>query len=145
MSGSAACHRRERRSYLDFLGGVLTNMLGYDIAEVREAVERQLATGIVHSSTLYLIRRQVELARRSPGSPGIPDAGVFFTNSGTEATRPPAVHHQPRRSNRSWRPQQLSRPLVRGDGDHRSPQLVASALSPVSVSWLSPATACAGG
>lgn len=51
------------RSYLDFFGGVLTNMIGYDIPEIREAVERQLRTGIVHSSTLYLIRQQVEYGR----------------------------------------------------------------------------------
>jgi len=37
------------RSYLDFFCGILTNMLGYDLAEVREAVERQLATGVVHT------------------------------------------------------------------------------------------------
>src|SRR6185436_6697379 len=52
------------RSYLDFFGGVLTNMLGYDIPEVRDAVERQLRTGVVHTSTLYLIRQQVELAEK---------------------------------------------------------------------------------
>jgi 4-aminobutyrate aminotransferase-like enzyme len=73
------------RSYLDFFGGILTNMLGYDVPEVREAVERQLATGIVHTSTLYLIRSQVELAEKLARLSGIPDAKVFFTNSGTEA------------------------------------------------------------
>ena len=73
------------RSYLDFFGGVLTNMLGYDIPEVREAVQRQLATGVVHTSTLYLIRQQVELAEKIAQISGIPDARVFFTNSGTEA------------------------------------------------------------
>ena len=31
------------RTYLDFFGGVLTNMLGYDIAEVREAVRAPAA------------------------------------------------------------------------------------------------------
>jgi len=75
----------EGRSYLDFFGGVLTNMLGYDIAEVREAVERQLHTGVVHTSTLYLIRHQVELAEKIARLSGIPDARVFFTNSGSEA------------------------------------------------------------
>ncbi len=73
------------RTYLDFFGGVLTNMIGYDIAEIREAVQRQLATGIVHTSTLYLIRQQVELAEKIARLSGIPDARVFFTNSGTEA------------------------------------------------------------
>ncbi|MGI5244220.1 aspartate aminotransferase family protein [Dactylosporangium sp. CA-139066] len=73
------------KTYLDFFGGVLTNSLGYDLPEVREAVERQLRTGIVHTSTLYLIRHQVELAEKIAKLSGIPDARVFFTNSGTEA------------------------------------------------------------
>ncbi|GAA2638608.1 aspartate aminotransferase family protein [Dactylosporangium fulvum] len=73
------------KSYLDFFAGVLTNSLGYDLPEVREAVERQLRTGIVHTSTLYLIRQQVELAEKIARRSGIPDARVFFTNSGTEA------------------------------------------------------------
>ena len=64
---------------------MLTNSLGYDLPEVREAVERQLRTGIVHTSTLYLIRQQVELAEKIARLSGIPDARVFFTNSGTEA------------------------------------------------------------
>jgi len=75
----------EGRSYLDFFGGILTNMLGYDVPEVREAVERQLATGVVHTSTLYLIRHQVELAEKIARLSGISEAKVFFTNSGTEA------------------------------------------------------------
>jgi 4-aminobutyrate aminotransferase len=72
-------------SYLDFFAGILTNMLGYDVAEVREAVERQIASGIYHTSTLYLIRGQVELAEKIARLSGIPDAKVFFTNSGSEA------------------------------------------------------------
>src|SRR6201992_26367 len=72
-------------SYLDFFAGILTNMLGYDIAEVREAVERQIASGIYPPSTLYLIRGQVELAEKIARLSGIPDAKVFFTNSGSEA------------------------------------------------------------
>ncbi|WP_344614515.1 aspartate aminotransferase family protein [Dactylosporangium salmoneum] len=73
------------KTYLDFFGGVLTNSLGYDLPEVREAIERQLRTGVVHTSTLYLIRKQVELAEKIAELSGIPDARVFFTNSGTEA------------------------------------------------------------
>ncbi|RCV51935.1 aspartate aminotransferase family protein [Marinitenerispora sediminis] len=75
----------EGRSYLDFFAGIVTNMLGYDVPEVREAVERQLARGVVHTSTLYLLRGQVELAEKIARLSGIPDAKVFFTNSGTEA------------------------------------------------------------
>jgi 4-aminobutyrate aminotransferase len=73
------------RTYLDFFAGILTNMIGYNVPEVREAVQRQLSTGIVHTSTLYLLRQQVELAERIAGLSGIGDAKVFFTNSGTEA------------------------------------------------------------
>ncbi|MFS2291590.1 MAG: aspartate aminotransferase family protein [Actinomadura sp.] len=75
----------EGNGYLDFFTGILTNMLGYDVPEVREAVERQLATGIVHTSTSYLLRGQVELAEKIARLSGIPDAKVFFANSGTEA------------------------------------------------------------
>ncbi|MGH3390490.1 MAG: aspartate aminotransferase family protein [Actinomadura sp.] len=71
--------------YLDFFAGILTNMIGYNVAEVREAVERQLATGVVHTSTLYLLRGQIELAEKIVKLSGIADAKVFFTNSGTEA------------------------------------------------------------
>src|SRR2546429_4700749 len=73
------------RTYLDFFCGILTNMLGYDLPEVRDATARQLSTGIVHTSTLYLIRSQVELAEKLARLSGIKDAKVFFTNSGTEA------------------------------------------------------------
>src|ERR1700759_4819625 len=71
--------------YLDFFAGILTNMLGYDVPEVRDAVERQIASGVVHTSTLYLIRGQVELAEKIAWLSGIENAKVFFTNSGTEA------------------------------------------------------------
>src|SRR6266705_3264391 len=73
------------RGYLDFFAGILTSMLGYDVPEVRDAVERQIASGVVHTSTLYLIRGQVELAEKIAKLSGIDNAKVFFTNSGTEA------------------------------------------------------------
>lgn len=73
------------RTYLDFFGGILTNMVGYDVPEVREAVTEQISRGVVHTSTLYLMRSHVELAEKVARLSGIPDAKVFFTNSGTEA------------------------------------------------------------
>jgi 4-aminobutyrate aminotransferase len=73
------------RSYLDFFGGVLTTMLGYNVPEVMDAVRRQLDTGVAHSSTLYLIRKQVELAEKIAKVSGIPNPKVFLANSGTEA------------------------------------------------------------
>lgn len=73
------------RTYLDFFAGILTNAIGYDVAEISEAIRAQVDTGVVHTSTLYLIRHQVELAERIADLSGIEDAKVFFTNSGTEA------------------------------------------------------------
>src|SRR5260370_12407007 len=60
-------------------------MIGYVDPEIRASVARQLDTGILHTSTLYLIRAQVELAEKIARLSGIPDARVFFTNSGSEA------------------------------------------------------------
>ncbi|MDW5328197.1 aspartate aminotransferase family protein [Plantactinospora sp. KLBMP9567] len=126
------------RSYLDFFGGVLTNMLGYDVAEVNEAVRRQLGTGVVHTSTLYLIRQQVELAEKIAALSGIPDARVFFTNSGTEANEAAllvATNH--RRSNQilavrnSYHGRSYAAMGITG---HRS--WSASSLNPLQVSWL---------
>ena len=76
---------REGRTYLDFFAGILTNAIGYDVAEISDAVRSQIDTGVLHSSTLYLIQSQVELAEKIAELSGIPDAKVFFTNSGTEA------------------------------------------------------------
>ncbi len=74
----------EGNRYLDFFGGILTTMSGYRVPEVVEAIKRQ-ADRMVHTSTLYLIESQIELAERISELSGIPDAKVFFTNSGTEA------------------------------------------------------------
>src|SRR6202050_2718789 len=73
------------REYLDFFAGILTNMLGYNVPEVRDAIKAQADTGILHPSPLYLIRSQIELAEKIARLSGIPDAKVFFTSSGTEA------------------------------------------------------------
>ncbi len=74
----------EGNEYLDFFGGILTTMSGYKIPEVITAIQEQ-ANKMLHTSTLYLIESQVELAEKIADLSGIPDAKVFFTNSGTEA------------------------------------------------------------
>jgi 4-aminobutyrate aminotransferase len=126
------------RSYLDFFGGVLTTMVGYDIPEIREAVQRQLRTGVVHTSTLYLIRRQVELAEKIARVSGIPDARVFFTNSGSEANEAALLFATNlRRSNQilairnSYHGRTFAAMAITG---HRS--WSASSLSPINVAWL---------
>ncbi|UQI47088.1 aspartate aminotransferase family protein [Streptomyces sp. HU2014] len=73
------------RRYLDFFGGILTTMTAHALPEVTKAVTEQAAR-ILHTSTLYLDRHMVELAERIAALSGIPDARVFFTSSGTEAT-----------------------------------------------------------
>ncbi|MGH3486825.1 MAG: aspartate aminotransferase family protein, partial [Actinopolymorphaceae bacterium] len=40
--------------YLDFFAGILTNSLGYGVPEINAAVQRQLASGVLHTSTAYL-------------------------------------------------------------------------------------------
>jgi len=74
----------EGNEYLDFFGGILTTMTGHRVPAVVEAIRRQ-AERLIHSSTLYLIPQQVELAERIASLVPIPDAKVFFTTSGTEA------------------------------------------------------------
>jgi len=74
----------EGREYLDFFGGILTNMSGYGIPAVVDAVRDQ-AGRMLHTSTLYLIEQQIELAERIAELAPVPDGKVFFTNSGTEA------------------------------------------------------------
>ncbi len=74
----------EGNSYLDFFGGILTTMSGYKVPEIIEAIKAQ-ADRMLHTSTLYLIESQIALAEKVAELSGIPDAKVFFTNSGTEA------------------------------------------------------------
>ncbi|HUP21464.1 MAG TPA: aspartate aminotransferase family protein [Thermoanaerobaculia bacterium] len=75
---------RDGRRYLDFFGGILTTISGHAVPEIVRAVQEQAAK-LLHSSTVYLIESQVELAERIAELSGITDAKVFFTNSGTEA------------------------------------------------------------
>jgi len=74
----------EGKEYLDFFGGILTTMTGYRIPEVVAAIKAQ-ADKMVHTSTLYLIESQIALAERIAELSPIPDAKVFFVNSGSEA------------------------------------------------------------
>jgi 4-aminobutyrate aminotransferase len=74
----------EGNRYLDFFGGILTTLTAHGLPEVVEAVQRQ-AQAILHTSTLYLIESQIELAEQIAALVPIDDAKVFFTTSGTEA------------------------------------------------------------
>ena len=60
------------REYLDFFAGILTNMLGYGVPEVRDAIKAQADAGVLHTSTLYLIRSQIELGGEDRAPVGHP-------------------------------------------------------------------------
>ncbi|MDP9359254.1 MAG: aminotransferase class III-fold pyridoxal phosphate-dependent enzyme, partial [Chloroflexota bacterium] len=51
------------RQYLDFFGGIATVTSGHAIPEINDAIKAQLDR-ITHTSTLFLIRSQIELAER---------------------------------------------------------------------------------
>ncbi len=74
----------EGREYLDFFGGIATVSSGHAIPEINEPIKAQLDR-IAHSSTLFLIRSQIELAERIRAMTPERLNKVFFTNSGTEA------------------------------------------------------------
>ncbi|MFG2058423.1 aspartate aminotransferase family protein [Micromonospora sp. NPDC048930] len=129
---------REGRTYLDFFAGILTNAIGYDVAEISDALRAQIDTGVLHSSTLYLIKSQVELAEKIAELSGIPDAKVFFTNSGTEANETALMlATQHRRSEQvlalrnSYHGRAFATVAITGIRGWS-----ASALSPIKVSWV---------
>ncbi len=72
------------RQYLDFFGGIATVSSGHAIPEINDPIKAQLDR-MIHSSTLFLIRSQIELAERIREMTPPRLNKVFFTNSGTEA------------------------------------------------------------
>ncbi|WP_370947910.1 aspartate aminotransferase family protein [Amycolatopsis sp. cg5] len=125
-------------TYLDFFAGILTNAIGYGVKEISDAIRGQLDTGVLHTSTLYLIRKQVELAEQIAELSGIPDAKVFFTNSGTEANETALMlATQQRRSNQilalrnSYHGRAFATIGITGNRGWS-----ASSLSPVKVSYV---------
>lgn len=72
----------EGRSYLDFVGGLAVNSLGHGHPWVVGAI-REAAGNILHTSNLYHIGPQAELAARLAALSGLDRA--FFCNSGAEA------------------------------------------------------------
>lgn len=76
----------EGREYLDFLGGIAVVTVGHAHPRVTEAITKQAET-LLHSSNIYYIEPQVELARRLHEMSGGEDGGMraFFCNSGAEA------------------------------------------------------------
>jgi 4-aminobutyrate aminotransferase-like enzyme len=72
------------RQYLDFFGGIVTVSSGHAVPEINRAISEQLDR-ITHTSTLFLIRSQIELAERLRQMTPEKLDKVLFVNSGTEA------------------------------------------------------------
>ncbi len=72
----------EGKVYQDWVAGIAVNALGYQDAELTEAIQ-SAAKGLIHVSNLYHTAPQVELAKLLCEK-SFADR-VFFTNSGTEA------------------------------------------------------------
>ena len=71
------------KKYLDFLGGIATNILGQADASIVRAVSQQIAT-LGHTSNLYSHPQGLALAEKLQEMVGAPSK-VFFCNSGAEA------------------------------------------------------------
>ena len=72
------------KRYLDFLGGIATNILGHAHPAVVKAVSKQVET-LSHVSNLYIHNPGLELAEKLQDLTNEPSARVFFCNSGAEA------------------------------------------------------------
>ena len=74
----------EGKEYLDFLGGIATNILGHGHPEISNAIAEQ-AKALGHVSNLYSHPRALELAEKLKAMTGEQSARIFFCNSGAEA------------------------------------------------------------
>ncbi|CAB4761452.1 unannotated protein [freshwater metagenome] len=74
----------EGNQYLDFLGGIATNILGHAHPRIVAAISEQ-AGQLGHVSNLYSHPRALELAQKLNSFTGEKSARTFFCNSGAEA------------------------------------------------------------
>jgi acetylornithine aminotransferase len=71
-------------TYIDFLAGIATNVLGHAHPAVVKAVTRQIST-LGHVSNFYAHPNVLDLAEKLQKMTGDKSARVFFCNSGAEA------------------------------------------------------------
>ena len=74
---------QDGKAYTDLFAGIAVNALGYNHPAVTDAIIAQAKTGILHTSNLYYVEPQAELAALLCEHT-FADR-VFFGNSGTEA------------------------------------------------------------
>lgn len=74
----------EGNTYLDFLGGIATNVLGHAHPAITSAVSKQIST-LGHVSNFFIHPGVISLAEKLQLLTGDTGARVFFCNSGAEA------------------------------------------------------------
>ena len=85
VSGKGSIVRdADGKSYLDFLAGIATNVLGHAHPAIVKAVSKQIST-LGHVSNFYAHPNVLELAEKLQKMTGDKSARVFFCNSGAEA------------------------------------------------------------
>jgi acetylornithine aminotransferase len=72
------------KSYLDFLGGIATSILGHAHPAIVKAVTKQVST-LSHVSNFYAHPNAIALAEKLTKMTGDKNAKVFFCQSGAEA------------------------------------------------------------
>jgi len=72
------------KSYLDFLGGIATSILGHAHPAIVKAVSKQVST-LGHISNFYAHPNAITLAEKLVAMTGEKNAKVFFCQSGAEA------------------------------------------------------------
>ena len=72
------------KRYLDFIGGIATNVLGHTHPVFVKAIKEQ-SNQVAHVSNLYANPTSLELAEKLIQLTDAPNARIFFCNSGTEA------------------------------------------------------------
>ena len=72
------------KSYMDFLGGIATNILGHAHPAIVKAVTKQIST-LSHVSNFYAHPNAIALAEKLTKMTGDKNAKVFFCQSGAEA------------------------------------------------------------
>jgi len=72
------------KRYLDFLGGIATNVLGHAHPVIAKAVSDQIGK-LGHVSNLYSHKQGIELAEKLQDLVNDSSARIFFCNSGAEA------------------------------------------------------------
>lgn len=85
FTGGEGCYLKDADgdSYLDCVGGIAVNALGYGDAELTKALEQTIESGMLHCSNYFYNPHAVNAAKLLVELSGM--ERVFFCNSGSEA------------------------------------------------------------